>query len=315
MWSDGVKRHWLDDFHITKGTWVSKKTGIVVKVTPLVVQETLDWLLYFAVFSLFRLAGFYRRAASPKIWFAPERARPWYLVWPTLIAAGARIVDDPKEADLAFQFDDSAVSPEIDVPVGLAGINFGCTDIQKSTVSVAFEKAFGYGLLVDPEGSVGPIVEKSELNGTHDGRIRDAPFVGMPDRVYQRLIDNSAPDGIFEDLRTPTLDGVPLVVFVKRRPEKDRFSNDNTACLLKRPDEVFTALEIASIRQFCAELKMDWGGIDALRDRTDGRLYIVDANKTDMGPPTILPLPDKMRATKVLGDAMADYLAKKERTL
>lgn len=306
-----MKPHWLDDFVITKGTWVSKKTGIVVKVTPLVIQETLDWLLYFAVFSLFRVVGRYRRTTQPRVWFAPERARPWYLVWPTLIAAGARIVDDPKDADFAFQFDDAALSPTIEAPSGLKAINFRCTDIQKSTVSAAFEKAFGYGLLVEPEKASGPIVEKSELNGTHDGQIRMAPFVGLPDRVYQKLIDNCAPDGMFEDLRTPTLGGVPLAVFIKRRPEVDRFSNDNAACLLKRPDEVFSPDEIAAIGRFCALLNMDWGGIDALRDKTDGRLYIVDANKTDMGPPTILPLPDKMRATKIMGDAMAAYLAAK----
>ena len=44
-----------------------------------------------------------------------------------------------------------------------------------------------------------------------------------------------------------------------------------------------------------------------LRDRNDGKLYIVDANKTDMGPPIALNLPDKIKATRMLRDAFRQY--------
>ena len=48
----------------------------------------------------------------------------------------------------------------------------------------------------------------------------------------------------------------------------------------------------------------DWGGVDILRDAKTGRLYIVDVNKTDMGPPLALPLRHKLRAVKTLGLAL-----------
>ena len=47
---------------------------------------------------------------------------------------------------------------------------------------------------------------------------------------------------------------------------------------------------------------LDWGGLDILRDK-DGRIYVVDVNKTDMGPPITLPLGDKLKATGLLADA------------
>jgi hypothetical protein len=45
-----------------------------------------------------------------------------------------------------------------------------------------------------------------------------------------------------------------------------------------------------------------------LRDRTDGKLYIVDANKTDMGPPIALNLADKVKATRMMRDAFRKFV-------
>ena len=54
-------------------------------------------------------------------------------------------------------------------------------------------------------------------------------------------------------------------------------------------------------------MKLDWGGLDILRDRANGRLYVVDVNKTDM-PPLALPFRDKVRAIALLGDALKRLL-------
>jgi hypothetical protein len=62
------------------------------------------------------------------------------------------------------------------------------------------------------------------------------------------------------------------------------------------------------IREFARLLGLDWGGLDVLRDRAEGRLYIVDANKTDMGPPTALPLADKLAATRLLARAFREFV-------
>ena len=54
-------------------------------------------------------------------------------------------------------------------------------------------------------------------------------------------------------------------------------------------------------------MKLDWGGLDILRERGTGRLYIVDVNKTDM-PPLALPFVDKMRASRKLGAALGELV-------
>ena len=45
-------------------------------------------------------------------------------------------------------------------------------------------------LALDPRAETGLVVEKSESNGVHDGRIVCCPRAALPSRVYQRLIDN-----------------------------------------------------------------------------------------------------------------------------
>ena len=78
-------------------------------------------------------------------------------------------------------------------------------DISKTHVSRVFESVFGYSLAIDPLTYEGPAVCKSELNGTHDGKIVQCPIPAQevePGSVYQRFVD-SASDGVrSEDLRT-----------------------------------------------------------------------------------------------------------------
>jgi hypothetical protein len=181
--------------------------------------------------------------------------------------------------------------------------------VSKSNVARACAAAFGHPLAVDPRLHVGPAVEKSEINAAHDGRIVQCPTQPAPGRVYQRVVDNRGADpSLVEDLRTCTVGGNPVVVFIKRRPVTKRFQNTNTDVVLRTPEEVFSAAEIAQISAFTREIGLDWGGVDVLRDRTDGTLYIVDANKTDMGPPITLNLPDKLIATRKLAAAFRDFV-------
>ena len=50
-------------------------------------------------------------------------------------------------------------------------------------------------------------------------------------------------------------------------------------------------------------MKADWAGLDILRD-ADGRIYVVDVNKTDVGPIIALPCSDKIRSTALLARAL-----------
>lgn len=304
-----MTRNWLADFGWERGRLVVKATGQRLDpLDPHLLAEVRDWFAYF-----FEVRRSLPPETGPTICFWPERARPWYLVWPAAMSAGAKITSDPMKADVIFHFED-ATTHDGAAPSARPGavlVNFDARDITKSAVQDAHAAAFGYPLALDPLGDSGPAVEKSEGNGVHDGRIVTLPCAARPGFVYQRLVDNRADDGLFEDLRTPTVGGAPVVVFIKRRPEAARFTNDNVACPMRAPEEVFSTEEIDAIGRFCAALGLEWGGIDLLRDRTSGRLYAVDANKTDMGPPIACTMTDKMTATRKLADALRRYLAER----
>lgn len=305
-------RNWLRDFEFHRSGLTVRATGAHVPFTPAILSEVMNWFKYF--FAVKAMAPV--ENASPfTIAFTPERARPWYLIWPVVRAAGGRLVKDASKADIVMHFEDATFSPNAP-PQHLRAdaliMNYACLDVSKSRVSAAFEASFGYPLAIDPTKHVGPAVEKSETNGAHDGRIVTCPHAASPKRSYQRLIDNRAlnPD-LVEDFRTPTVGGKPACVFIKRRPTQRRFANANTYVELTQPENVFSQAELAHIAAFTRELGLDWGGLDVLRDRSDGRLYVVDANKTDMGPPTALALADKMRATRMIATAFGDYIQRK----
>lgn len=297
---------WLRDFRFGLTGLTVRKTGARVPYSPSIIAEVTAWFRYF----------FAARSAAPigapfTIAFTPERARPWYLVWAVSRIAGARLTKDTANADVVMHFEDATITPNqppLKLKRGARLINFGCADVSKSRTAAAFEAAFGYELAIDPTNHSGPAVEKSEINGAHDGRIVQCPAHTLPGRAYQRLVDNHGVDvAMVEDLRTCLVAGRPICVFIKRRPLEKRFQNTNSEVLLRTPDEMFSAGEMASIAAFASTLGLDWGAIDILRDRGDGRLYIVDANKTDMGPPVALSLADKMKATRLLAAAFRDY--------
>lgn len=306
-------RVWLKDFEFGWTGLTVRKTGARVPYSPSVIAQVTAWFRFF--FAAQRI-----EPLTPHftITFSPERARPWYLIWAVSRAAGAKYVKDAARADVVMQFEDATYCPN-DPPARTRPdaklVNFSCRDVSKTNVTRASEAAFGNPLGVDPTIYVGPAVEKSEINAAHDGHIVQCPTAAVPGRVYQRVIDNRmahAPD-LVEDLRTSTVGGKPILVFIKRRQISKRFLNTNTEVLLRQPEEVFSPEELAQISVFTREIGLDWGGVDVLRDRNDGKLYIVDANKTDMGPPIALNLPDKIKATRILRTAFRDFVLSKAR--
>lgn len=299
---------WLKDFEFGWTGLTVRKTGARVPYSPSVIKQVSAWFSYF-----FTAQTIEPLSPSYTIAFTPERARPWYLIWAVSRASGAKLSKDASQADVVMHFEDATYSPN-DPPTklkpGVKLVNFRCRDVSKTNVTRASEVAFGNRLGVDPLTHVGAAVEKSEINAAHDGRIVQCPTTPVPGRVYQRVIDNRmlADPNLVEDLRTSTVGGRPVVVFIKRRQVTKRFLNTNTEVLLRTPEEVFSAEELEQISAFTREIGLEWGGVDVLRDRADGKLYIVDANKTDMGPPIALNLPDKIKATRLLRDAFRKFV-------
>jgi hypothetical protein len=301
-----TSRSWLGDFEFSNGAVLVKKTGARVPVNREIAEEVFAWFQYF-----FAVRAEPLPATTLKVYCPVDRPRPWYLIWPVLRFAGARYVKTAAEADLVVHFDDKTQSTgrgTAEAAFGRRSLNAGCHDVSKSVVAAAFERAFGYSLALDPRTHIGEVVEKGEENGVHDGRVVICPTEPKPGKVYQRLIDAVQSDGLIDDLRTPTIGGIPQVVFIKRRPTKERFTNHNSEVFLRRVEEVFSADELAAIGRFCAEMKLDWGGLDILRDKATNKIYIVDANKTDMGPPTALPIADKMAATRIMAHGLTNWI-------
>jgi hypothetical protein len=301
-------RLWTSDFVVEDNIVTVKKTGHRLVLDLKLWHDIFTWFCFYFFTILWRAKRALTGHPSPTIAFLPNQPRPWYLIWPVMHCAGARLVDDPLRADIVMSFDDSTTCEPQLPDLGqrtrrVRTVNFNCRDISKTTVATAFERVSGYSLGVDPETYHGPIVDKSEINAAHDGRIVQGPVERQPGRSYQRLIDNQIEGELVEDLRTCTVNGEPVLVFLKRRPLSRRFANENVDVAWVRPEQVYTPAEIDLIRRFAQEIRLDWGGVDVLRNRADGRIYIVDANKTDMGPPVALPLGQKLRATRLLARA------------
>jgi hypothetical protein len=302
---------WTSDF-VLKGRNVQvKKTGAVVRIDRAIAADAAGFLGLYVTVSLKALATRWL-APGPRIWFTPDRPRPWYLVWAAAAWAGASVVADPSQADAAFYFDDTTRADPAP-PTHACAFNFGCSDISKSRVAEVFESVFGYPLALDAAKADGLGVEKGEANGVHDGRLVWLPTRARPAKVYQKLVDN-IDNGLAVDLRTPIVGGRPVVVFIKKRPAETRFANFNATVELAAPEDIYTPAEIGRLTAFARAMKLDWGGLDVLRDKPSGRIYIVDVNKTDMGPPTALPFLAKLKALSSLAAALRRLIQERTAT-
>jgi hypothetical protein len=297
------KQGWLHDFFWADGRLQVRKTGVKLALTRAVIAEIASWAVYLSVLAV--ATAIARTKARPKlsVGFAPDRPRRWYLVRGALMWAGLDLAEHPAQADAVFYFDDTTIGapPPSRTP---RRFNFSCTDISKSHVSKVFEEVFGYSLAVDPANTIGEIVEKPEKNGVHGGRIVLAPLPAKPGFAYQRVVETRDGDGCCQDLRTPCVGGEPIVVWIKTKTPEGRFSINNRSAVLADPAEVFSEQERQLIRTFNARMGLDWGGLDILRDRKDGRIYIVDVNKTDVGPVIALSWRDKIVSMHRLAEAL-----------
>lgn len=295
---------WLSTFSIRDGVVHYHDTGARIRLNGALMRDVFAWLTYYVPI---RLNAAIRQIVrpGPRLWFMPKPPPPWYLIWNASAWIGARAALSPEKADACVYFEDATWVSASDAAL-LPCINGRCRDVSKTRVGDVFAAVFGYELLIDPERAEGAAVEKGELNGAHDGAIVHCPTPRKSGRVYQKLIETGEGD-LVEDLRTPCVGGEPVLVFIKRRSRNQRFANTNTDVALADVQSVFSADELKRIRTFVREMQLDWGGLDILRERQSGRLYIVDVNKTDM-PPLKLRFFDKMRASRQLGKALQDLV-------
>jgi len=188
-------------------------------------------------------------------------------------------------------------------------INAESLDISKRVVAGMFAETFGYPLEVNPLEFHGEIVEKSDENATHDGRVIQGPLALeniRADRVYQKTI-HSISDGLALDYRLPVMGGQIPLVYLKYRPVENRFSNTNLSVKLAEPAAVFSPAELKRIIAFAQAMHLDFGELDVLRD-TDDRIYVVDVSNTPSGPPNGLPAGESKSAITLLAAAFLKFL-------
>ena len=129
----------------------------------------------------------------------------------------------------------------------------------------------------------------SEINARHDGRIVEGPLeVREPETVYQRVIDNTTGDGDIAELRATVIGMRRVNVAVRQRPLERRFGHPQRRSTHRRVEDCLSAEEQSLIIAFCRAMCLDFVVLDIARDNGDGRIYILDANKTPYNPPRLL---------------------------
>ena len=222
------------------------------------------------------------------IYFYPHVPHPYSVVYRVLHQLGITIKNGiPKLQGQAICFwwkDDTFV----EAPDAQYFINARCLNISKEYVDIVHQKIFHYSLAVDPFKYTGRMVVKSNSNGEHDGFIVKGPVSQVNNgSVYQRVIDNRPKDQpitVF-DIRVVIFSGKPKLCYVKYRPIYSRFSNTNSVVHIVSIDDVLTKNELNQVENFCNEIGLDYGEIDIVRDAEDKKVYILDVNKTPLGPP------------------------------
>lgn len=262
-----------------------------------------------------------RLVAAPRktILCYPMRPAPYAVLYKLCAVAGYWITTDPGEpCDAVFRWHDVTRSDLGSLPHDEAAVNRRCTDIRKRRVSRVFADVFGYDLSVDPTTYVGRAFMKSDENATHDGVVIDCPIPAdevSPGSVYQRAVDNRRDDADgFYEYRVPVLGSAIPVVYVKYRPPDTDYKAFDAVDIVS-PEAVLSETERAQVLAFAGALGMEYGEMDVLRDRGDGRIYVVDANNTPSGPSRGFRPEQSVEALRALRPAFEALLAGSARKL
>jgi hypothetical protein len=199
---------------------------------------------------------------------------------------GVSTPDEP--FDVAVAWEDStwlAPQPELEAIAARIPVwNLDCRDISKRRVDAACREVFGYGAEVDPLSHRGACAVKTDENARGHGSFVHGPVARPePGMVYQRFI-HCTENGRTVNYRVPVIDGaIPLCYVLERAPIVDHLKTAAVACRLVAVDELFSADESACILALCDRMGLDFGELDVLRDDDDGRIYVLDVNKTPAG--------------------------------
>jgi hypothetical protein len=252
------------------------------------------------------------------------------LIYKICTIKGWEMVNDPYAPfDLAINWEDITYRNQDETLLSLKQktfvINGECIDISKQYIDAVHHKVFGYGLGVDPTVFEGEVAQKSDRNGTHNGRVVQCP-ISAEERdaavaegyIFTRMIHTAtalpgfSDPSYARDIRVPFMrNEIPFCYFGYRSMDK-LFGFSKVFVELAETTDVFSDEEIRNIHTFCQAIGLDYGELDILRDTNDGKIYIVDANNTPSGPQQPLPEEWRLEALKRLSDSFErNYIEEK----
>lgn len=247
-------------------------------------------------------------AGAPTLNFFPMRPGPNSSMVHILSRFPVRIGHSAAGGQPTFAWDTGTwFSPADAARLPADAINRRCLDIAKSTVDRIWGEVAGYSITVEPLEYSGEMVEKPDLNGMHAGRVVSGPLHGTREgMVYQRLIDSRADDGRILQLRAVIIDSRIVFTYAKWRPYPQWFKG--TELTEPRPSpELLSADEASVLLRFADAIGLEYGELDILRDQ-DGRIYVVDANRTPVRPKG-LPLAAEDAAFEPQAQALARLIS------
>lgn len=214
--------------------------------------------------------------------------REFYTIVALFLRLGYFATRDPEAPfDFAVSWKDATWLDEDPLLTGIARrtpvVNLACRDISKLRVEKVFCEVFGRQTLLDPREHSGRLVEKHNENAL-GGRVVTGPIAAPDSRfVYQRLIETGREDRMVEYRLPVVFDRLPLVYEQEKALPNETIKTEKFRLSLAEVDAVFSSAEQAGIRAFCCGMGLDFGELDILRDKADGEIYILDANKTPGG--------------------------------
>jgi len=170
--------------------------------------------------------------------------------------------------------------PPTELACGKPVFNMFCNNVTKSCVDNVFKSVFKYSSLADVR-QFGYCVRKSNRQSAHDGKIIKTPCDPEEGWIYQKLIDNRMSLGAVYDIRIPIFMGKIPIIVIKARTIEGSFENTfskNKQYWTAPVEEYLSRKETSLISEFCIKIGLDIGELDALRDNSTGKLYIIDVN-------------------------------------
>ncbi len=228
--------------------------------------------------------------------FYPDYPKTGSTVARTLRALNINITNNPKEGydSVFFWLDETEIKDPVKIlsPLNLASkaFNQNCTDISKSTVDRIFEDIFNYSIKVNPLTFEGKCLEKCDENalGVMD-EIMCPITTPKEGYVYQKIIDNTVNEDYIADMRVIIFgEDIPFIID-KWIPKAKRYKKKGKTSLdykyhRKNTNDLLSLEEQKNIIKMAKTMGLDCGEMDILRDKIDGKIYIIDVNKT----PTML---------------------------